>query len=1030
MKFKSLVGICLLLLCYSCLNAQENFYVSKMDSMFLNLDKSAVTSGILLNRIYPFYDITSFNPSTDTTENSILEQTYFELYYSAYSKNPFLSLRDFSDLIDVERINGRAPISVIDYGMHYLRSTAIDENLISYRNEMFYDVAGRTNSPYNYQRVQIAAPMVDSAQVGWVKFSLPDVLCLTNNNVTVSSVVLTFPQKTINLSQNGADSVYFSTTGKQTGNITVYYTNGQQFSQKTAIYIVNSSSGSGMPGGRIAGPPPIETDPCYSEAARSDITFQGYDETTTYYAWNTVNYYYRTNAGFDCNVKIQRSLNKPIIVIDGFDPTNKRKAETIKKEGFFYIDPSGATRDLGEELRGQGYDIIIVNHPNYIEGTKTIQTPLGPKTVSRFIRGGGDYIERNAMVLIKIIQDINQQLASQGSTEKIVIVGPSMGGQIARVALKYMEDHGMNHNCRLWISMDSPHEGAILPIGVQGMSKALGALFYKAWFSLEYQINCSAAKQMLIHHHLANSEAPVGAPGFFDRYYQYVNGVNGQGGLGFPHASGLRRIAGNSGARNGLLQDGFTCNPIFSISSGNPNNNLFKRFFLGGPTYSISEVSLSPSNLQGRCQVAHVDFTFMGSTKIFYNLFASQNSGLYNASLEMLPGGYYPGFQEIADSLRSTNQVIFKSIYDILAWLNKIVLGKYPTATMPYPNHAHELTGSTLGYGLGPRPNPNRKWDDNTSGIDLVCAGEIPFDSYFGPLNFNTRHDLLFYDQAMWFKDEVNKKNRTPNLATTPYSIQRTAGNEPICTSTATFTVSNPPLGGTITWSSPSTNINFSPTTGTSTTVSRISNGTATLIATITNACSPTTTATYYVRVGGYGSSDYQVSGPSNAGCNSYVTYTCPSLPEATNYNWFYPSSWSYSDGQGTNMLTLITGSISESGQVGVRVANACDAGGSPSIISTFVNGGCSFAPMSFQVSPNPAASSINISPSKNAKAANHSTFTEINIYDETIGLKKHKIFNKVNHAIIDISDLSAGTYIVEIIDGAFKERQKLQIVR
>lgn len=62
--------------------------------------------------------------------------------------------------------------------------------------------------------------------------------------------------------------------------------------------------------------------------------------------------------------------------------------------------------------------------------------------------------------------------------------------------------------------MDSPHEGAVLPIGLQGMAKALSKLFFKAYYSLTEQINCTAAKQMLIHHHLANSETPAGAPGF------------------------------------------------------------------------------------------------------------------------------------------------------------------------------------------------------------------------------------------------------------------------------------------------------------------------------------------------------------------------------------------------------------------------------------------------------------------------------------------------------------------------------------
>jgi len=434
------VTLCASSLICICSFAQDNFYVSKMDDVFFNLDKSAVTTGILYDRTYSFSELQAYNRAADTSESSWLEQAYFELYNAAYSKSAFLGLSDFADIIDIEKLKGRVPIAVIDYSMHYIRSTAISENLIYYQNEHLYDVQGRQSSPYNFTRIQMASPMTDSAHTGWVRFSLPDLLSL-GNGITVQSAILSFPQGTITILPNAMDSIYFSGTGRQTGTITVNYTNGQQFSQKMAFYTTNTNGGAGMPAGRMTGGLSPEDDACYSESVKSNIAFQGYDEVQVYYGWNTVNYYYRTNASFDCNVKQKRTLGKPVIVLDGFDPTNKRAAKTIKDEAFLYFNPNTSrNEDLSEQLRSQGYDIIIVNHPDYIEGTKVIQTPFGgTRTIDRLIRGGGDYIERNAMVLVKIIQDINDQLANQGSTEKIVVVGPSMGGQISRYALRYMK---------------------------------------------------------------------------------------------------------------------------------------------------------------------------------------------------------------------------------------------------------------------------------------------------------------------------------------------------------------------------------------------------------------------------------------------------------------------------------------------------------------------------------------------------------------------------------------------------------------
>ncbi len=40
-----------------------------------------------------------------------------------------------------------------------------------------------------------------------------------------------------------------------------------------------------------------------------------------------------------------------------------------------------------------------------------------------------------------------------------------MGGVIARYALRKMEDAGMEHQVSLYISHDSPHLGANVPLG-------------------------------------------------------------------------------------------------------------------------------------------------------------------------------------------------------------------------------------------------------------------------------------------------------------------------------------------------------------------------------------------------------------------------------------------------------------------------------------------------------------------------------------------------------------------------------------
>ncbi len=97
------------------------------------------------------------------------------------------------------------------------------------------------------------------------------------------------------------------------------------------------------------------------------------------------------------------------------------------------------------------------------------------------VDGGADYIERNAMAHIALYQKLNGSLNDNGSSEQLVIMGPSMGGQVSRYALAYMEKEfaatGLpewNHNTRLWVSVDSPHQGANIPMGGQANIFFLG----------------------------------------------------------------------------------------------------------------------------------------------------------------------------------------------------------------------------------------------------------------------------------------------------------------------------------------------------------------------------------------------------------------------------------------------------------------------------------------------------------------------------------------------------------------------------
>jgi len=180
-------------------------------------------------------------------------------------------------------------------------------------------------------------------------------------------------------------------------------------------------------------------------------------------------------------------FDKPIYVIDGFDPTDSRNTTAVYNL-LTYVDAGGVTRNLGDRIRNEeGFDIVIVNFQNYT------------KYLGRIIDGGADYIERNALSVVTVIETLNAQKVG---TEQNVIIGPSMGGLISRYALRYMEQNALNHQTRLWISFDSPHYGANVPIGLQHLFNYF-AYGYGDSNGVKTLINSmlvsTAAKQMIVN---------------------------------------------------------------------------------------------------------------------------------------------------------------------------------------------------------------------------------------------------------------------------------------------------------------------------------------------------------------------------------------------------------------------------------------------------------------------------------------------------------------------------------------------------
>lgn len=207
-------------------------------------------------------------------------------------------------------------------------------------------------------------------------------------------------------------------------------------------------------------------------------------------AWGNAYVRYRENpAAGEENV-----FRKPIIIVEGIDfrKTNQNglpigTSLTLGSAGWPTIwnrnDPDDAYPfehfpAFLNQLYEAGYDVILLDFAD-----------------------GADYMQSNAMLLVELINRVNQyKLGDEG----LVVLGASMGGQVARYALSYMETNNMDHCTRLFASFDSPWTGANIPLSVQFFVKyAAEEIDDDDAEQLKKDLGRAATKQLLKFHYLA-----------------------------------------------------------------------------------------------------------------------------------------------------------------------------------------------------------------------------------------------------------------------------------------------------------------------------------------------------------------------------------------------------------------------------------------------------------------------------------------------------------------------------------------------
>ncbi len=174
-------------------------------------------------------------------------------------------------------------------------------------------------------------------------------------------------------------------------------------------------------------------------------------------------------------------FDRPLIVVEGFDP-DLTDASPSYGFGTMNWDAIWDCSDLAypntasmavllDSLVAEGFDLVYVD---FEDGTRPAAA--------------------QAALLARVLDLVNETVVGGANS---VVVGASMGGAIARLALRQRELEGISDCVSQFITLDTPHQGAYLPIALQEALAFFAQQDVQAASLLE-ALNSPAARELLL----------------------------------------------------------------------------------------------------------------------------------------------------------------------------------------------------------------------------------------------------------------------------------------------------------------------------------------------------------------------------------------------------------------------------------------------------------------------------------------------------------------------------------------------------
>lgn len=417
---------------------EENLVMrNDLDMMFKHLDKSKVPSGYLRDYAVEITDLSQYEGKELTDSNIVTFATYKDIlksFKSARVRNVNMGgIPDFIENYPSRFISGNLHFSVAFFQYDAIKANALSDGLIGFDGSRVYDSYSGIawQNPYESVYLFAFAPNSQFAINRQVTFTFDGDLLFKNMNFRAIQFDAGDGLGFKNLIFNTPFRVLYSSWGTKELKLRILTNSGETLIAHSVIHICQEI--------------PVQS---------RELEPQGlpiFEET--YEGVNVA-----AKVSYLC-APGHSSITKPLIFVEGFDPWELSPIIGDEEESNTTPDKAGFTTFKQFFSGFQSSNLAVHYDFVYIDWYNSTEDILA-----------------NSKLLIKIIQNINAIKAAAGSTEKNVVLGYSMGGLVARHALKTMENNNIAHETETYISFDSPHLGANVPLG--------GLYFIRQLFSM------------------------------------------------------------------------------------------------------------------------------------------------------------------------------------------------------------------------------------------------------------------------------------------------------------------------------------------------------------------------------------------------------------------------------------------------------------------------------------------------------------------------------------------------------------------